>query len=758
MLGNYIKIAIRYLIKQRTVTIINLGGLSLSIGIAILILLYIQNEFSYDKFNRFRDRIYIVRINDIEHMPSGVGIDLQENILEIENTVRFTVWGSGLVKYPVSGEPSQSLIIQNPVFTDSTVFDIFSFSFISGNVKTALNTPFSIVLTESMSKKIFNDKNPIGKVVQVENSMDYTVTGVIEDVHNFHIPIDVICSFSSLTAIYGQEFNYRYDDGWQHPTYVLLPEKHNRLQVENKINQFFKERKIFEDPHFQLVSLNRLYFTNKVGKKGNLQSVYLFLIMAVLIICIASLNYINLTTASSGMRSMEVGLKKVVGAHKIQLLMQFLIESVMLSLVAMILGFIIAELLVPVFNNLISGNLQVKTFYSFPSILYFISGSIFLGILSGLYPAYNFISFNPLMVLKGERTKGKKGINLRRSLITFQFSVSTILIILTLSVFKQIHYMKHRDLGFMKERTLVLDPVRALKDSKSAIKDELLYNPDVLSVSYSCFPPGGNFWYWTVSANDISSSVRINAVDPDFINLYSLKIMQGRDFNWNRPTDKDNKFIINEKTAKLFELKDPVGKILEDGPNGDGEIIGIIEDFHFISLHHDIQPLILYWLDWPHRVINIKISGQNIEETMNFIEATWNRFSAVFPFSYSFLDESFDIQYRSEEQLVRMFGFFAMLALIIACSGLLGLSLFMAERRTKEIGIRRTFGATVNSIALAFISEITVLIGISILIALPLSWFFLQGWMKNFSFQTKLSWWIFVLAGIISILTALSTV
>lgn len=756
MFRNHIKIAFRNLLKQWPVTLINLGGLSLAIGITILILLFVQDQFSYDKFNEKRDRIYLVQLGNTEHMPAAVGIDLKENIKDIEEVVRFTVFSAGLVEYPLSGKESQSYILENPLFTDSTIFDVFSFNFIYGNPETALSAPLSVVLTEDIAEMIFSFENPVGEVIRVENSMDYTVTGVIENVRNFHIPIDAICSFNIYTKMFGGD--NRYDDGWQHPTYVLLPEKHNLTQIENRIEEFYKERKIFEDPDFRLNSLNKVYFTSRVGKKGNLQFVYLLLVVGILIIIVASLNYINLTTAGSGQRFIEVGIKKVIGADKINLMVRFLTESVLLSLLALILGFIIAELLIPLFNQLLTSNLEVKELYRFPVIFYYIFGAILLGLISGIYPAYNLISVQAAPILKGERTKGRKGINLRRSLILFQFTVSIMLLTGMLTVMKQINFMKGKELGFVKEETIILEPVRALEDSLFTFKEELLTIPAVQQVSYSNAPPGGNFWYWTVSSNEIGGSVRVNAIDPDFISMFGLKIVDGRDFNWDLATDKDNKFIINETAARLFELENPVGKMLTDGPNGDGEIIGVIEDFHFISLHHEIQPLVLYWLDWPYRVINVRITSENLDNALYNIKEKWDQFSANFPFSYTLLDGSFDLQYRSEDQLMKAFGYFTILALLIACSGLFGLTLFLVEQKTREIGIRKAFGATVKAITYSFTNEMIALIGISILLAVPVSWRYLKNWLYNFPFKTELSWWLFVIPGIIAVILAILTI
>jgi len=735
---------------------INLGGLSSAIGIAILIILFVQDQFSYDKFNEKRDRIYLIQLGTTEHMPAAIGFDLKENIKDIEQVVRFTVWGAGLVEYPLSGEKPQSYILENPVFADSTIFNVFSFNFIYGDPETAFSAPLSVILTEDIAEMIFPFENPVGEVIRVENSMEYTVTGVIENVQNFHIPINAICSFNPITKMFGGDFSY--DDGWQHPTYVLLPEKHNTSQIEEQIEEFYKERKIFDDPDFHLNSLNKIYFTSRVGKKGNLQFVYLLLTVGILIIIVASLNYINLTTAGSGQRYIEVGIKKVIGGDRSSLMVQFLTESVLLTLIALVLGFVLAELLIPLFNHLMVSNLVVKAFYRFPEALYFIFGAILLGILSALYPGYSLISIRPAAVLKGERTKGRKGINLRRSLILFQFTVSIMLLTGLLTVGKQINFLKSKELGFIKEETIILEPVRALNDTLMTFKEEILNIPQVQKVSYSNAPPGGNFWYWTVSSNEIESNVRVNAIDPGFISMYGLKITEGRDFNWDLVTDKDNKFIINETAARLFELDHPIGKELLDGPNGDGEIIGVIEDFHFISLHHEIQPLVLYWLDWPHRVVNIRITGGNMENTLHNIEVKWDEFSQNFPFSYTLLDDSFDLQYRSEDQLMKAFGYFTILALIIACSGLFGLTLFLVEQKTREIAIRKAFGATVKAITWSFSIEIVVLIGISIILAVPVSWRYLKNWMYNFPFKTELSWWLFVIPGVIAVILAIVTI
>jgi putative ABC transport system permease protein len=771
MFFTYLKTLLRNTKRHKGYSFINIAGLSIGIALFIMIMLFIQNEYSYDRFNENFERTYRIEKNSVCVMPAGIGHIIEGQIPELEKIVRI---------YPSYGEKTlikydeKLLQLSNLVFADSSVFDIFTFPFLQGNPATAIEAPFSMVLTESTAKRIFRNKNPLGRSILVDNKWYFTITGIINDVKKFHLPINAIASFVSLGNMWGEAVLTLLDDGYQHPTYFLLPEAHNEEAVEHKIDSWLNKRHNFgENAQFKLRPLKNIYFANEklmgdqYQKHGNKQFINIFSIVAIFILLIASINFINLSTSRASERAKEVGMKKVVGASRKQLVHQFLFESVLITCLALILGSIIAEFLMPVFNHIISGNLTINSFLKFPFPLLFIGGAILLGVITGSYPALYLSAFIPNTVLKGILTRGRKAAKFRKALIVFQFSISIILIIATLTISKQLSFMKKADLGFKKDHVLVLDNNRNLWPKKAVLRNELIKHPNISNVSFSCRVPGETMWDWSPKINEKRATVSVNAIDPDFFQTYGIEVVNGRNFSWKMSTDTDNKFIVNEAALRFFEMNSPLGKRVEDVPNGNGtgEIIGVVKDFHFNSLHAGINPVIFYWLDWPHQKVSVKISliaedasMSGMERTIGYIKDKWAELCPDYPFAYSFLDESFDLQYKSEERLSNIFISFALLAIFIACLGLFGLSAFTAEQRKKEIGVRKVLGASSSEIALFLSKEFTKLVLIANIFAWPIAFYVMNKWLENFAYRASIGIFLFLLPAMAALIIALFTV
>jgi len=768
---NSSKIAFRNIKRHKGYSFINVAGLSIGIALFILIMLFVQDELSYDKFNEKYDRIYRIEQNEGCVMPAGIGHILEGQIPEIQKIVRFypSFGYSSLLKYE-----DNFFEIPQAVFADRTVFDVFTFPFILGNPETALRDPFSVVLTEKTAKKIFGDKNPVGQMLLVDNRWNFTVTGIIQNIDNFHIPIDAIASFISLGKMWGEESLTRLDDGYQHPTYFLFPKNHDAKKIEKKVESWLNERHRFgENPIFRLRSLKDLYFVKKklLGDQyqfhGNILFIRIFIIVAVFIVLIACVNFVNLTISRASHRAKEVGMRKVIGASRRQLISQFLLESVLTSGLALIFGFLLAELLLPTFNRLISAQLTASSFLKFPYPLLFISGIIGLGLIAGIYPAFYLSSFSPQTVLKGQLTRGARAARLRKALIVFQFSISIVLIVATATIFRQLNFMKKADLGFDKEYIVTLDLNRQLETKKEVLKDELLKNSNITDVAFSCRVPGEIMWNWTTRIGEQTATVNVNAVDPDFFQTYRIGMVEGRNFSWEMQSDKSNRIVANEAAVKLFGLDSPVGQRVDGLPNepGVGQIIGVVKDFHFNSLHSKINPVFFYWLDWPHNKVSVRISLSKpnaslpgIERAIGYIKEKWKELCPDYPFAYSFLDESFDKQYKREERLSEIFISFAALAIFIACLGLFGITSFMTERRTKEIGVRKVLGATVPEIVFLLSREFTKWVLIANVIAWPVAYLVLNKWLQNFAYRTPIGAGVFILSAFLTFVIALLTV
>ncbi len=774
MIKNYFKIAFRNLWRHRVFSLINILGLTVGMTACFLIFLYVRFELSYDKFHSKGDRIYRI-VCDIktptETMHPGgpswaVGPHLMGGFPQVEAAVRTTddelLVRKGNVKFQE----------KNSLWADSSFFQVFDFKLIKGNPKTALNEPLSIVFSESAVKKYFGDKDPIGQTVLLTgDGFTAKITGVMKDIpENSMIKADMIVSMNTLT----RKLNPGLDDQWGNygnRTYVLLRPGANAAAFEKQIPAFLEKmngtemKQLNMYPTLILEKFKDAYLRSdrNDSNSGSIKNVYIFSIIAVFILLIACFNFINLTTARSAERAKEVGIRKVVGAGKQQLTRQFIGESVLICMIAFILTIAVAALLLPSFNQLAGKTLSRGVFDNMNFIGILFLASIGIGVLAGIYPALVLSSFKPVTVLKGRFTTGTKGILLRKGLVISQFTISITLIIATIIVYLQMNFMRNQDLGFNKDQMMVInsngDPARdAFMHAVSSL-------PNVKSVSMSSSVPGGGNMGAYSKIQNVKGDMQIANldlyfVDFDYLKQFDIKMAAGRSFSRDFMTDTTHAMILNEAAVKMFGYRSPMDAVGRDFNQWgrEGKIIGVMKDFHFKSLQEVIKPLSMRIEPNGCSLISIKVSGNNLPGTISSIENKWNTLIPARPFSYFFLDEYFDKQYKSEQRFGKLFLNFAILAIIISCLGLLGLASYSTMQRTREIGIRKVLGASVGNIVNLLSKDFLRLVGIAVIIASPIAYFSMHKWLLDFAYRIPISWWIFVTAAVTATLIAIITV
>ena len=775
MIRNYFITAIRNLKRSTIHSFINIVGLAIGIALFIIIALYVKHELTYDDFQKNKENIFRLELGNRDNssvfLTSAMGIEVGQ-FPEVEKMVRIKSLDNVLRYYNANTYKIPSLYL-----ADSSIWDIFSFEFILGTPETALDEPFKLVLTESLSKQIFGNDNPVNQIIKGSTGQEYKISGVIKDVQHSHFVVDAIGSLNVLGVIYGKE-RLNNHNTTQYFTYLKLVPGTDTEELENKISEFYI--KMFPDwPKDEIVFTLRnvidayFYRTTKVSllgfKSGNLKTVKIFIIIGIFIIVIACINFINLTTARASLRSKEVGLRKVIGSSKKSLIIQFLSESMLISLIAFILAITMVQIFIPYFNNLILSNISFNTLLKPFSILLILSGVIIIGLFSGIYPAFYLTAFNPAYAIKGEITKGKNAATFRKILIVLQFTISVALIICTITVYKQLNYLKNKDLGFNKEQVVALELNSLIRKSAEAFKENLLKIPSVNKVSYSMTIPGhgSNFEGFDFNSDGKHTSIQVHTIDPDYINLFKIELLSGRNFDWNMESDFKQKIILNERAVieSGLTLENATGTIFHRDkwyitalPSKECEIVGVVKDFHFASLHAEIAPLGLTWnSDW-FGCVNIKISPKEISETLKKIQKEWELTCPNVPFEYTFIDEAFDNMYKSEERLGEFFKYFSFLAIFIAALGLFGMSAFIAQSRTKEIGIRKVLGSSLNNILILLSSEFGKWVIIANVIAIPIGYFAMNKWLQSFAYRINITLDIFILSAIISIIIAFLTV
>ncbi|MDN5287260.1 MAG: putative transport system permease protein [Mucilaginibacter sp.] len=775
MIKNYIKIAFRNLWRHKSFSMINIIGLAVGMTAGFLIFMYVKFELSYDKYHENADEIYRV-VADIKtptetlnwsSTTAPLGPAMQADYPVVKANTRIFNFGF-LVQSNDNKFQEDNIVLAEP-----SLFKIFTFPLIKGDVAKALEAPFSIVMIETAAKKYFGSADPIGKSLLLDGKYPATVTGVMEDIRpNSHFKFNMLVSLSSIEKMvpgrlsqWGNFGNY---------TYLLLPKGYDANKRQAQFPAFFNrhttdaDRKQGMNYAYFLEPLKDVYMVSKRGapESGNLSNVYIFSIVAIFILLIACINFINLTTARATERAKEVGIRKVIGAERKQLTIQFLSESVIICLISFVFSGLFSFLFLPLFNKL-SGKVISQSIFEHGYLFELFLISCAIGLIAGTYPALVLSNFKPIATLKGRFSSTTKGILLRKGLVIIQFTISIVLIVGTLVVYNQLSYMRNQALGFQKDQmvTISFNGDSAVQKHADIIKNELKRIPNVLSASASATIPGfGNSVAYTEVENHLGAMQQLNMnlydVDYDFIPQFEMKIVAGRAFSKAFGTDTTKAIIVNEAAVKsLGYLKpaDAIGKRYAQWGR-DGKIIGVVKDFHFQSLQETVKPLNMRVNPRNTEVFTLKVSGKNLPETISAIQNKWKILAPERPFNYVFVDETFNKLYTTEVTFGNLFLYFAVLAIFISCLGLLGLASYSTLQRTREIGIRKVLGASVPGIVNMLSKEFLLLVIFSATIAFPLAWYGMYKWLQGFAYRINISWWEFAVAGILALIIAFTTV
>lgn len=768
MITNYIITAIRNFSRNRFFSVINLLGLSIGITASLLITLYIYNEFNYDKFHDKSDRIYrldvVFKQQGSEttgmHSTAAMGPDLKREFPEIENMARLSTPKDAYLSYK-----EKSYSVKGITYADSSFFEVFSFKLNQGEPSKALSEPYSIVLSESTALKIFGDEDPLGNMLKMNNGNTFVVRGIVEDPPaNSTIQYGALISFSTLYTY--NNIYLSWDGGYGYITYLLLKENTSPEQVYEHLSPFLEDR-INEKYRKVGVELDLLFeplmdlhlFSKATGEGSSLSKLMTFSAVAFLILLIACVNFMNLSTARSAKRAKEAGVRKVLGGTKSSLRWQFLSEALMMSFLATVLALILVEILQPLFNNLIGKQLNLYDSENIVLLVFLFFLTIIIGLISGSYPAFYLSVVKPVKVLKGGWFSPRGKTLFRNVLVVFQFFITIVLIISTIVIYKQIGYLKNADLGFEKDQIIYLPLLSSdAKNNTTVLKNEFSSLPFVNNVGASSAMPGWNFTRNGYFPEGYEEPVMINVVDvdEDFLRTMGVDIIQGTGFSASSEFD-DDQYLVNTALAKEFGWKEPLGKEIRRG--GSHKIIGVVEDFNFAPLYIKVLPLIITnkpWDGFNYLAINMKMDDP--EEHLKQLENKWKQTIPGEPFVYQFLDQQLETVYRNEKNFGKLFLYFSVLAIFIACLGLLGLAAYMVEQRTREIGIRKVFGASEFSVVRLLSWDFSKLVLLANALAWPVAWYFMNNWIARFAYQTKLSPWIFVASGLIAFIIAFITV
>ncbi len=794
MIQNYFKIAFRSLWRNKGYSAINIFGLAMGLATCLLITLYVTDELSYDKFYKNADRIYRINTDinfgggDLHYTQTSdmMGELLKKDYPQVEEYARvYNNEGSKLIK-----KGNEFITEPRVANVDSTFFKIFQLPVIEGELNTALNEPNTVVITASSAKKYFGSVNVLGKIIEVKSGSHtdpYKVTAVINDIpHNSHLNFDFLFSMKNVDYEWGQLTSHNFH------TYLLLKpgtdykifqknfpqyiEKHvfSALQQFVKIGSLEELEKSGNKLHYSLLPLTAIHlysdYNFEFTPTGNIQYVYIFSAVALFILLLACINFMNLSTARSAKRAKEVGVRKVLGTERKTLIAQFLVESTLTAFIGLVIAIAIAYAVLPLFNEVAAKSLSVHDLFSRQILPWLILLPVVVGLLAGSYPALFLSGFKPIVVLKGNSNTGFKKSNLRNALVVFQFATSIVLIIATLVVYNQLQYIQNSKLGYNKDQVLIINGAYALNKNTETFKNEVLAMQGVSSGTLSSFLPISNssrsdnvLSKEAVMNNKNSMDMQTWRIDYDYLKTMGMELAAGRNFSKDFGSDS-SAILITETTARLLGLKDPLGKMLYSSTNSGGEnatlpfqIIGVVKDFHFESLHKKLGPLCMRLAN-STGLASFKISSANLKTLIPQIESKWKALAPGMPFSYRFMSESFDDMYRSEQRAGTIAIVFALLAIFIACLGLFGLVTYMAEQRNKEIGIRKVLGASVGNVVTLLSKDFLLLVLLSAVIAFPIAWWAMHNWLEDFEYRINISIWVFILAAFVALLIALLTV
>jgi putative ABC transport system permease protein len=790
MIKNYLRSAIRNVKRHPFISFINIFGLTVGLTCCLLILAYIVNERSYDKFNKNANDIYrVTRIfysgPNVEslHLSSiapPFGPLLQSAFPDIKKMTRVLPNGVTPFRY------KDKLFNENNAFlADENFFDFFSLPVLKGDRHKGLSEPYTVMMTEAIAKKYFGDSDPMNKTVLLDNNKhEFRVTGIFSPFPaNSHMHPEILMSFNTLKdpAIYGEKQLQTNFGNNSFYTYLLFPKNYYIERVKAQLPDFLDKYvhlsgmpgniKTHQATKLTLQKLTDIHLhshlDDEVEENGDIKRVYIFSAIALFILLIACINYMNLSTARSALRAKEIGIRKVVGAERKEIISQFLSESVLITWVAMILAMILTSLLLPLINKLSGQDLSVNSLLHWQILLPVLALPFIIGLISGIYPAIFMSSFIPVKVLKGVLKVGSGNISFRKVLVVLQFSISIILIVATTVVYQQLQYIQNKDLGFSKDHVLTMQYTRLLNTQYDAFKAEVLKNGAVKELGRSSRIPSGRLLddqdakvLEGGSMQPIKVDLKFITADYGFIPTYGMQMAAGRNFSKAVSTDTNN-YIINEAAVRMLGWKTPQNALDKDLAYGGikGKVIGVVKDFHFESLHQAIIPLLFQLPSQGYYGrLSIKISGRNVQSAINTIQSTWQRYLPETPFDFTFLDTKFEQLYRSEQQQGNLFTIFSFIAIFIACLGLFGLSAFTITQRVKEIGVRKVLGASVPQIVIELSKDFLKLVLIATIIAFPIAWYSMSKWLHDFAFRINISWWIFVIAGVLALLIAFATI
>ncbi len=784
MIKNFLKIALRNLWRDKFFSLLNISGLAIGIACCLLIMTYVNYELSFDKHFENSENIHRIIISGSfngdsftgSQAPAPAGGTFKDQVPGVAQRMRLRNSGNWVMKYE-----EKVFNENNVVYADETFFDVFSIPLLMGNPDDVLLNKNTLAMSESMAKKYFGDEDPMGKIIRLDNRVDYEVRGVYADIpDNTHFSFDFLLSFITRE----NEYN---DQQWlstNYETYLVLDQNVNTEQVLANINEiavdkmgvelkqyldmsFDDFKKAGNNFEYMLQPLHDIHLrSDNYGgyeAEGDITYVYIFTAIAAFILALACINFMNLSTARSANRAKEVGIRKVMGSFRAQIIYQFISESILITFLAGLIGLALATVLIPFFNDFADRQMELSFAANLPLVLI---GSMVVGFLAGLYPAFFLSAFSPAKVLKGNLSTGMKSGGLRKVLVTFQFFVSILLIIGTFSILNQLSYIQNKKLGFEKDQVMVVHNAFMLRDNTEAFRNALLQNADIENAAYSSFLPTtssrSNTVFFPDAVIDQEKGVLSQnwSVDYEYVDVFGLEVVDGRFFSREYATDS-MAMVINETAAQMFGIENLEGAVIGDF-NDDGsaldryKVVGIVKDFHFESLKDKIRPVIMR-LGNSTGLVSLKVNTTNMQATMDRVERSWNELAPGQPFEYSFLDDRFTNMYQAESRLGDIFSVFAGLAIVIACLGLFGLAAFTAQQKTKEVGIRKVLGASMVQLVYLMSREVSVLIIISFVVASGLGWLGVDWWMQSFSYRPPINIGVFLLAGVGAFVIALLT-
>lgn len=767
------KLGFRNLNKNKTNTIINLLSLVLGLTVLLLIAVFTHNELSIDNFHSNSSTIYKISYGNSSGTPGPLSRVLKENFPDIKcathiETNQFSALSS------VFNYKNQSYEFENYYSVDTSFFSVFDFQVLHGNIKEALLLPFSLILTESEAKRIFQNENPIGKSIKLKTyqDFDFTVNAIIKNIpQNSSIKFDGLVTESSISKM-----GRNYPEDWGHTiyeSYILLNQNVNPKDLENKLRthliEFYKNNLSATASHgdaeltpLRLHQLKEVYFnkhlTNDTTNNGNLFLIRALLAIGILTMALSIINYVNLTTARASSRNKEIGIQLLNGSNKSTLIFQFLTETTIISFFAVVISFLFTVFLLPTFSQFMGFSTNLKLPYAF--LIIAIPGTILLGLTAGLYPAFFLSSQKVLSILKNKLGDPRRGIKLRNVLVVFQFFISISLITATIMIYKQVNFAKNKDLGINKEHIIYAKiPFELIikREKKEILKERLLKLSSIENVAFSSAIPGKISGLSYQEINGKALNFASLWVDPEFLELYDMNLKRGRFFSRDYQSDINSTALINETALREFNLDDPL-KLEIRVPGGSAKVIGVVKDFNFQSLHHPIEPIVIVYLPRQGAFINIKLVGGNVSNTLADIEKVWKELSPENPFAYHFLDTTFDQLYKNEEKMGKAISLFSLIAIVIGILGILSLSIFLCENKTKEIGIRKINGAKTREIILLLNKRFVFNLLLAFLISCPFSLVIIRNWLNNFAYKTSISPWVFIGSGLIVGVISLSIV